>query len=290
MKTVKPEIGLQMFSVRNAFSEDMAGTLKRVREIGYSCVEFANPFGNPGAGCNDRVRMEQIRKVLDDQGIRNISNHIYPMPFDQIGRFAEYSHVLGAESVVECIGFYTDRDGVSRYAEELNRKGEKCAEYGLKLLYHNHFMEFQYFGDERVFDILLKETDPQYVSFEADLYWCYRGGITEPEMIVSSLGGRCPIIHLKDLPYTVPEPDIFQLIDGDIPVRMDVFEQFIGFENFTEVGCGQLDCEWIVKTLKTKTPIPCMIVEQDLTRLGEFESIELSYGNLSKWLSEPSEE
>ena len=41
----KFNLGLQLYSVRNAMKGDFEGTLKKVSEMGYKYVEFAGYFG-----------------------------------------------------------------------------------------------------------------------------------------------------------------------------------------------------------------------------------------------------
>lgn len=43
-------------------------------------------------------------------------------------------------------------------------------------VYHNHFQEFQKFGDKFVYEIIAEKTDPSLVFFEMDTYWMYREG------------------------------------------------------------------------------------------------------------------
>ena len=40
----KFKIGVQLYSLREQMKEDFEGTLKKVREIGYDCVEFAGYY------------------------------------------------------------------------------------------------------------------------------------------------------------------------------------------------------------------------------------------------------
>ncbi|MCD6053525.1 MAG: Xylose isomerase domain protein barrel, partial [Rubrobacteraceae bacterium] len=47
-------------------------------------------------------------------------------------------------------------------------------------------------------DILVRETDPELVSFELDLYWVRYGG-ADPGPLLLDLGDRIPLVHLKDM-------------------------------------------------------------------------------------------
>ena len=43
------KIGVQLYSVRDEMERDFEGTLKRVKDMGYDCVEFAGLFGRSAA-------------------------------------------------------------------------------------------------------------------------------------------------------------------------------------------------------------------------------------------------
>ena len=62
-------------------------------------------------------------------------------------------------------------------AARLNKAGEALKAKGVELLYHNHNCELRHVNAEkRAYDILLEETDPQFVNFEFDSYWFTEGG------------------------------------------------------------------------------------------------------------------
>ena len=44
-------------------------------------------------------------------------------------------------------------------------------ENGFRYYYHNHYQEFQHFGDTTVYDYIMSHTDPSLVYVEMDLYW-----------------------------------------------------------------------------------------------------------------------
>ena len=56
-------------------------------------------------------------------------------------------------------------------AAVFNRAGKALAEQGMKFYYHNHGYEFYPYGQGTLFDLLMAETDPQYVYFQMDVLW-----------------------------------------------------------------------------------------------------------------------
>jgi sugar phosphate isomerase/epimerase len=87
---------------------------------------------------------------------------------------------------------------VAGLAESLNRWGELCRQESVTFSYHNHDFEFAPLGETTMWDVLIKETDPSLVHFELDLYWVRYGG-ADPEPLLSDLGDRIPLVHLKDM-------------------------------------------------------------------------------------------
>ena len=53
-------VALQLYSVRDTMKEDMPGTLRAVKKMGYAGVEFAGLFGYAPA---------DIRAMLDKHGV-----------------------------------------------------------------------------------------------------------------------------------------------------------------------------------------------------------------------------
>ena len=62
-------------------------------------------------------------------------------------------------------------DDIRRIADRLNKGGELSKAAGLTTAYHNHDFEFNKVGDSTLYELLLSNTDPKLVKFEADLYW-----------------------------------------------------------------------------------------------------------------------
>jgi len=65
---------------------------------------------------------------------------------------------------------------------------------GLKFAFQNHGIEFGIIDDVFIADILLKNTDPRYVSLELDIYHMLKSG-NEPISFMVRNAGRIPILH-----------------------------------------------------------------------------------------------
>mgnify|MGYP003623381546 FL=1 len=180
--------------------------------------------------------------------------------------------------------FYRDKDEVLRKCEEWNKVGQKCKDAGIQMVYHNHFHEFQHFGDERVIDILLENLDEELIKYEVDNYWVMRSG-TDPIEHMKRLGKRIVLLHQKD--FTKGYEDQINLLtsverDNDY-VDMDRFNKELDIASFTEIGSGIMDIQTIINTANENCDVEYIILEQDFTQIGELESIKKSMEQLKKY-------
>ncbi len=80
----------------------------------------------------------------------------------------------------------------------INKGGEVCKQYGLKIGYHNHDFEFVELEGQIPFHLMMKELDPKLVSMELDLYWATFSG-NNPIDLFTKYPGRFEQWHLKDM-------------------------------------------------------------------------------------------
>ena len=93
---------------------------------------------------------------------------------------------------------YGDEATMHDLAARLNKAGAALKAEGVELLYHNHNCELRHVNAEkRAYDILLEETDPQFVNFEFDSYWFTEGGANALAWM-QRLGTRMKLWHIND--------------------------------------------------------------------------------------------
>ena len=187
------QISLQLYTVREATARDMPATLRRISEIGYPAVEFAGYGG---------LSPRDLRKILDDLGLRVSGAHV-PLGSWENGPEAVIAdiHTLDCTHAIVPItppDHRQDEAAVARLAESFNRLGELCRNEGVTFSYHNHAFEFAPLGATTMWDVLVRETDPELVHLELDLYWVRYGG-ADPETLLRDLGDRISLVHLKDM-------------------------------------------------------------------------------------------
>ena len=149
-------------------------------EAGYRYVEAANhdAENDPGVGFGmpgPPAQGDSGRAGAADGGL-----HVNPLREDLLPGVLDYHAELGQHPDRPATSsFYTLRGrGLCKAAVPgvQTASGELCQQRGMRFYYHNHYQEFQRFGDKLVYDIIMENTDPGLVYAEMDTYWMARGG------------------------------------------------------------------------------------------------------------------
>ncbi len=194
--------GIQLYSLRAQLAKDVPGSLKHIRDAGYTDVETAG-FYNLSAA--------EFKKQLDQAGLKCTGMHggddnRFRNQFDQIVAEAK---VLKPDYVLcPWVGEQRrkDAEGCQRVAGEFNAWGKKLQEAGFRFAFHNHDAEFKPVGDSTAMDIFIQESDPELVFFELDLFWVKRAGV-DPAEYLRKYPGRTKLVHLKDIEKDRPLGD-----------------------------------------------------------------------------------
>ncbi|WP_285246723.1 sugar phosphate isomerase/epimerase [Pseudarthrobacter sp. efr-133-R2A-89] len=218
---------LQLYTLRNAISEDLPGTIKKVADIGFTQVE---PY-------NFVATAKELGAALKENGLTAPSGHAPLLSQDQDEIFTAAKE-LGISTVIDPFlpaEHWQKAEDIQATAEKLNQAARKGAEYGIRVGYHNHAWELESTIEGRTaleyFESLL---DPELV-LEVDTYWVAVGG-QDPVDILAKLGDRVKFIHIKDGPLTRDNKAQQPAGQGKVPV-MDV----IAAATSLEVGVVEFD-------------------------------------------------
>jgi sugar phosphate isomerase/epimerase len=198
-KSFKGPTGLQLYSLRDMFkAEGVAPTLDKVRQWGFKYVEVAGTYG---------MTPREFKAELDKRGLVPIGSHFpYDRLRDDIDGVIRDAKDLGIP-YVGCAWIAHrapfDEKQCRDTAAVFNRAGKALAEHGMKFYYHNHGYEFYPYGDGTLFDLLVAETDPEYVWFQMDVLWTVFPG-QDPARLLEKYPNRWLLMHLKDLKKGVP--------------------------------------------------------------------------------------
>jgi sugar phosphate isomerase/epimerase len=143
-----------------------------------------------------------FKAELDKRGLVAIGSHFpYERLRDDIASVIREAKELGL-IYVGCawIGHQApfDEKQCRAAAAVFNSAGKALADHGMKFYYHNHGYEFYSHGSGTLFDLLLAETDPQYVYFQMDVLWTVFPG-QDPAKLLEKYPDRWLLLHLKDL-------------------------------------------------------------------------------------------
>ncbi len=187
-------VGLEMFSVRHQLEKDLPGTVKAVAGMGYQGLEFFAPYFSWKP---DYAR--EVRKQLDDLGIRCFSTHNGPQSFtaDGLKQAAELNHILGSGFVVwASAGNVKTLDGWKKVAGTLDSAAAALAGEGLRTGYHNHQLEFRPIEGKRPIEVLAANTRKS-VMLQLDVGTCIEAG-SDPVAWIEQNPGRINALHLKE--------------------------------------------------------------------------------------------
>lgn len=218
-------LGVQAYTFRKSFPVNVAATLDTIHRMGFTEME----------GGGGRMPPEEFRKLCDARDIRIPSIGVsYEFLNKYPDSLAFMAQELGA-SYVMCAwiphmnGVLTYEDAV-RAVNDFNRIGEYLKGKGIIFCYHAHGYEFQPYENGTLLDYIIKNTNPEYVSFEMDIFWIQFGG-GDPVTLLKKYGNRWKLMHLKDMRKGTKK-DLTGLT---------------GPENDVPLGTGEIDIPSILK-------------------------------------------
>jgi len=220
--------GLQLYSLRELAKTDVPGMLDKAKAFGVAEVETAQTYGLGG---------EKLHEMLEARGLKAISGHFQYNVLSQNldGAIAE-AKALGLQYMA-CPWIpheeaqFTE-EVARKAAADFNRWGEAMAKAGIKFAYHPHGYEFAPHGDGTLFDLLVKETNPEFVNFEMDVFWVTHPG-KNPVELLEKYPNRWVLMHLKDMRKGARTG----LYTGHAPLTDDV-----------PLGTGQVDWPAVLRT------------------------------------------
>jgi len=209
-------IGIQLYTVGADMRKDAKEAIRQIAVIGYKEVETA--------GFGSLTTAAELRKVLDDNGLKCPSAHLQ-FDMDNLQKTFDDANALGCRYATASVArrmitaspaqnpsLPLDQrrpqgagrgmtpmlsDELKRLAEAMNTVGAAAKKSGLVFASHNHTEQFAIINGETGFDILMKNTDPETVKFEIDCGWMTVAGY-KPGFFVDKYPGRVKMLHIKD--------------------------------------------------------------------------------------------
>ncbi|HET9747598.1 MAG TPA: sugar phosphate isomerase/epimerase [Chitinophagaceae bacterium] len=221
-------LGIQTYTFRRSIGRDPAKVLDTIKMMGFTEIE----------GGGGRMHPADFKKLCDERGLTIPSTGAgYDELNNKIDSVIWRAKILGAKYIM-CAwiphqnNVFTFEDA-KKAAEDFNRAGKILKENGLTFCYHAHGYEFQPYEEGTLLDYLVKNTNPDYVSFQMDIFWIHFGG-DDPVGLLKKYGNRWKLMHVKDM-------------------RKGTKKDLTGLtsvENDVTVGTGELDIPAILKEAK----------------------------------------
>lgn len=188
----QPQLGVQLWSIKDDVSKDFEGTLKQLKAYGFQGVEFAGVFGKYADDAKG------LKEFLDKTGLKVSSAHV---PFDKLSpenfdKTVAFYKTLGCTMLIIPMDKRAATvDGAKITAKELSDIEAKLAPLGMHTGYHNHKAEMLDIGDTTPWDVIAKNTAASVV-LQQDVGWTEVAG-KNPVDIVKHYPGRTILTHYK---------------------------------------------------------------------------------------------
>jgi sugar phosphate isomerase/epimerase len=204
-------ISIQLYTLRDQTAADFPAVLSRLGAKGYVGVELAG-FGS--------LTPPQLRQALDDAGLVVSSAHVGFQDDSEFAAALDAHQPVGCDTVViPALSHkaFADLDTVRAAADRVNALENIARDRGMTLGYHNHWWELAKFPDGRPALLHLFDHLAPTVFAEVDIYWAQVGG-SDPKEVVTELGSRVGLLHVKDGPADEPPSSMVAVGDGVIDV------------------------------------------------------------------------
>jgi len=247
-------LAIQLYTVRDAISENLERALSKLAELGFNQIEI---YGYDGKFFG-KSRTE-FKSILKNVGLEVISSHHTTgivhngkgTLLNDWEKSVDDLHFIGSKYMVCSYLFEEERtlEHYKKLPELLNQSGEITNAAGINFAYHNHDFEFEKFDETKTFyDFILDNSSSNLVKMEIDLYWISKAGL-DPLKYFEKYPGRFPLWHVKDMKAQS--------------------------RDFTEIGNGIIDFKTIFGS-REKAGLKHWFLEQDSSDKEMFETIKIS--------------
>lgn len=244
-----PQIAVQLYSVLDHSKADLKRTLRELSAIGYDGIELAGgmEFG------------EKHAQTAWEYGLSIASAHTSLSNLrDSIGREIQKAHKLHVDTLFCQWAFpdaITDFNTVRAFSKELGKYAELLWTEGIRLGYHNHWMEVQTLNGAAPVDEFFKYYEKSRPLMEFDVFWSKLANV-DPSSFLRSHRSSCQYLFLKDYVEEGPRPsDTNGIIEKHIKkLQPDISAVQV------PVGSGAVDCRGLLELAKDSAE--WIVVEQ----------------------------
>jgi len=240
--------------------ESALRTLQSIKSAGYDGIELNDFMIKPtpfivrlltkfaGMPTGNGGKLDW-KKLISESGLKVISLHSYLNSIEENPEAVAKEALSFGTNTVVITGMYRldygNASEVKKLSERLNNAGKALLPYGVKLLYHNHNVELQKISEDKTaYDVIIENTDPQYVNFELDTYWIADGG-ADVTALIDKLSDRMVMWHINDRGCRKKGPFITPILKEDA----------------AELGTGNMALGTILEKVRAKSKVEAIVLE-----------------------------
>jgi sugar phosphate isomerase/epimerase len=260
----KAEIGLQLYSLRNEFTKDgVPATLDLVKSFGIHEVELAGTYGMFPDPFLEELKKRDLKAVSAHFPYSRWKNDLDSVVKEVLALHLQYAGCAW----IDHLGKFSDHS-CDDAVETFNKAGEALAKHGVKFFYHTHGYEFEPSPDGTLFDKLVKNTKPEFVNYEMDVFWVVYPG-QDPVKLLEKYPSRFKLMHLKDMKKDVQLGNL----DGG---------KSLAKSNDVTIGTGQIDYVAVLKAAQ-KAGIEHYFIEDESPSSVQQIPASIAYLKGLKW-------
>ena len=217
LKTLLEELKLEPVSLHAPKTEMVEGLIPFANALGMQFIGIGMEVLKDEESVHSFAKtLNRIGKACAEKGLM-LTYHNHTQEFADCGRIGSVPGAAGAAEEQQAAGkpcgdvqpenrHAAGEACVSVQPENRHAAGEACVSVQPE---NRHAAETALDSSrrtDRVIDVLMRETEPEYVSFELDAGWCAAAGF-DPIAFVEQYSGRVKLIHIKESSQVVgPQP------------------------------------------------------------------------------------
>ncbi len=253
------QIGAQLYTLfrQTTTLQGFENCLEKVAGMGYKVVQVSGTCAYEPEWLSDKLAKNDLKCVLTHIDPKRISEETEKVVSDH--RIFGCNHIGIGGMPNEMRG---SLEGYKEFKKIFLPAALKMRDMGAKLMYHNHWFEFDKLDGFDVIERIAEDFPEDALGFTLDLGWAAHAQ-SDVVKLINNLKGRLPIIHLKDYK---PLPE-----DGscnNVPVYLrPIYEGILDYDSYIK-ALYNAGCEYA-------------LVEQDFTYDEDpFDCLKRSFDNV----------
>lgn len=248
LKALLEELKLEPVSLHAPKTEMVEGLIPFANALGMQFIGIGMEVLKDEESVHSFAKtLNRIGKACAEKGLM-LTYHNHTQEFADCGRIGSVPGAAGAAEEQQAAG----KPCGDVQPENRHAAGEACVSVQPENRHAAQTALDSSRRTDRVIDVLMRETEPEYVSFELDAGWCAAAGF-DPIVFVEQYSGRVKLIHIKESSRVVgPQPPMdFSTLPRDengAPIFSDELKKTM--EELDRINCraGEGLVDW--KALK----------------------------------------